>query len=98
MWELGTKLDHTHALTLAIGLITMVFLLTLQYYAPRAPGALIVVVGTTAASALVQLDQHGVAVVGAIPAGLPVPSLPRVGLSDLWSIAGTSGSLSLILF
>ena len=45
--------------------------------APRLPASLIVVVGAIVASEALDLAAHGVAVVGAIPSGLPEPRRPR---------------------
>ena len=46
---------------------------------PRAPMALIGMVGATVAVAALDLQDRGVAVVGAIPSGLPRPVAPRLG-------------------
>jgi sulfate permease, SulP family len=45
------------------------------------PGALIAVVGTIAASWALDLQSHGVQVLGAIPGGLPSPGIPEVNWS-----------------
>jgi sulfate permease, SulP family len=64
--------------TVAMAAAVLVFLLVLQARWPHAPGALLAILGATAATAAFGLASHGVAVVGPIPAALPVPGLPDV--------------------
>lgn len=98
MRELVTHLDETNWLTLAIGVTLIVFLLLARRFLPRVPGALIAVVVTTTVSAAFGLQQHRVAVVGTVPAGLPSPMLPAVGLRDLYNLIPLACSLALVVF
>ncbi len=92
------NIDQTNWLTLGIGLFLIAFLLLLRRFAPKIPGGIIVVVGMTLFSALTHLDQHGVAVVGQIPAGLPHPTIPHVTLSDVLNLLLPAAALTLIVF
>jgi SulP family sulfate permease len=65
---------HPPTLLLAIGVL--VFLLVVQRRWPDAPGPLLAVLLAVALVAAGKLDRHGVAVIGAIPAGLPQVALP----------------------
>ncbi len=65
---------HPPTLLLAIGVL--VFLLLVQRRHPQAPGPLLAVLLAVALVAAGKLDRHGVAVIGAIPAGLPHFALP----------------------
>ena len=47
---------------------------------PSVPGALVLVVGGLLASALLDLEERGVALVGAVPSGLPSAEVPDLGL------------------
>ena len=67
-------------------------------YVPRVPGALVVLVGGIAASRILQLHQHGVDIVGAIPAGLPHPGLPMLTWTDWLQAAPAAVGLVLVLF
>jgi len=96
--ELFTRLGQVHVLTLVIGLVLLVFLLVLRRFAPKIPGALIVVVIMTIISALLHLDTYGVAVVGPIPSGLPKLGLPDLRFSDVWNLLPSSLILTLIVF
>ena len=66
-----------------IAAAVLVFLFTAQSRWPRLPGPLAAVLLSTAVCAIFSLGQHGVALVGHIPAGLPTPGLPKVDLSDV---------------
>src|SRR3954449_5189307 len=77
--ELGSwlgSLDGTDAATLAVGVAALAVVLGVRFAAPNVPGALVLVVGGLLASALLDLGDHGVALVGDVPSGLPTPALP----------------------
>ena len=76
-------LGDVHGPTLALGVAVLAFLLAASRRFPRAPVPLIGMLLATAAVALFSLEQHGVDVVGTIPAGLPVPQAPDVSMSEL---------------
>jgi MFS superfamily sulfate permease-like transporter len=52
------------------------------YWFPHAPVALVGMLLATAAVAALDLQARGVEVVGNVPAGLPIPALPSVGVSE----------------
>ncbi len=78
--ELLRRHGAVHGPSLALAAAALVLMLLLQRWRPHLPGPLLVVLLTTAVSSLLHLDRQGVATVGTIAAGLPVPSLPT-GLS-----------------
>jgi sulfate permease, SulP family len=61
-------------------------LFTVQKLAPSFPAPLLGVLLATGAVAVGNLEQAGVAVVGAIPAGLPQLGLPHVSIEDVKSL------------
>jgi sulfate permease, SulP family len=73
----------TDWLTLAIAASTLTVILLLQWLRPSLPGPLIAVVLATVASVVFNLESYGVAVVGEVPSGLPVPHLPDVTFDDV---------------
>ena len=81
--EFFRGLDATHATTLVVGVSVLVVLLVLPRLAPRIPAILVGVVGATIASAALDLAAHGVATVGALPQGMPLPSVPWTQTSDV---------------
>jgi high affinity sulfate transporter 1 len=98
MWEFLSKLRETHAPTVAIGLGFLGLLLLLRRLAPKVPGPLVAVALGITATPLLGLHEKGVALLGAIPAGLPVPALPGVGMGDLEPLALGAVGLALISF
>jgi SulP family sulfate permease len=58
----------------------LAFLLGVRRWLPQAPGPLLAVLLATAAVAVFGLDGHDIRVVGAIPAGIPLPVLPDLSL------------------
>ena len=80
--DLVRGLDELSVTTLVTGLIALAFLFGVRALAPKAPGPLFLVVGAIVVSIAFSLADHGVATIGAIPSGLPAPSVPRVGIVD----------------
>ena len=72
------NIGQTQPGILAVAATVLAFLLLLRWRWPAAPGPLIAVLLATAAVAAFGLSRHGVAVVGPIPAGFPVPRLPAL--------------------
>ena len=68
--------------TALVGLSSLALVLVLQRVSPRAPGALISVVLGVLATRALDLEDHGVALVGALPTSLPELGLPDLPLSD----------------
>jgi sulfate permease, SulP family len=81
--ELGSWLgglggvDWTTVLVAAAALAAV---LSLRRLAPAVPGALVLVAGGLIASHLFALGEHGVALVGDVPRGLPAPELPDLAV------------------
>ena len=77
---------EAHVPTLVLGLVTLVAMLLAAIKFPRAPIALFGMLGATFAAWALDLEDRGVLLVGAIPAGVPTPGLPNVGLDDVASL------------
>jgi SulP family sulfate permease len=97
-WQFLHHLDDINPATLAVGLTSLAVLLGLRRWAPTVPGALVVVAGATVAVAAFGLDDHGVALVGPIPSGLPVPGLPDVALADVVALLPAAAAIALVGF
>ena len=72
------ELGDVHGATLAVGAASIALLLIGRRIAPLLPATLIVLVLSIAVSALLDLSEHGVAVVGHIPDALPDPAIPHI--------------------
>lgn len=71
--------------TLAVGFATIVLLIGIERWFPRAPAPLIAVAGGIAGASLLHLSARGVLLVGRIPTGLPPVTLPDFSLAlQLW--------------
>ncbi len=66
----------------AIGLVSLALILVLGRWLPRIPGVLVAVVVAIAASAALDLGDHGVSLVGTLPSGFPPLTVPSP-VSDL---------------
>ena len=90
-------LDETNATAFALGAGSLVLMLALRRWAPRVPGVFIAVVGATAIVAALGLDDR-VAVVGSVPAGLPVIGLPDVSFADLKTLLPAAVGIAFVAF
>jgi sulfate permease, SulP family len=98
--EFGTwvsGLGEVHWTTVLVGVSGLAVILALRFRAPAVPGALVLVAGGLLASAIFNLDSHGVALVGDVPRGLPTPELPDLTLvKDHYATVGIA-ALALLL-
>jgi len=79
-------LGDTNPASLILGVIALVLLLLGKTMFKGRPVALFVVIGGIVAARVMHLDQHGVALLGAVPQGLPTPSVPAVTWADVHEI------------
>jgi MFS superfamily sulfate permease-like transporter len=84
------------AAALAVGVLGLVLILTLQRWLPKVPAVLVAVVLSIAAAVAFELSDHGVSLVGALPQGFPPFTLPRVELSDLALLVGGALAIALV--
>jgi len=96
--ELASRLGETHFLSLAVGLLTLATLIAVGRYAPRAPSALVALLGAGLAVFLFNLDAHQVKLVGEVPSGLPGFSLPGLGYEGVQSIFMSAVGLVVVSF
>ena len=93
--QMFRSLDQIDPATLAMGAVSLALILLLRRW-PAVPGALIAVALATATTALFSLADHGIAVVGDIPAGLPALGLPDVGTSDWIALVPAALGIALV--
>ncbi len=90
--HLVSQLGDTNLYALAVGGSALALILLFRFFAPRVPGALIALVLGIVVSNVFDLSAHGVSVVGEFTAGVPLPGLPGVQLSDLpYLLIGAAG-------
>ena len=111
---LAQTIGQTNAATLAVGAAVLAFLYFVRLrlkamlvgagLAPRPAdfvtkaGPVAAVAGTILATSLFGLGERGVALVGAIPSGLPVPAVPPLDLELIRTLAVPALLISLIGF
>jgi len=83
MAHLAGDLPATHPWSLAVGGGALALILLGERFLPNRPVVLGVVALSIVVTALFDLEGRGVRVVGALPGGLPVPSLPGIRARDV---------------
>lgn len=79
-------LGQTNPTSLVLGLTALAVLLLGKTVLKDRPVALFVVIGGIVAAGVFRLNERGVALLGEIPQGLPMPSLPLVTRADINTI------------
>jgi high affinity sulfate transporter 1 len=92
----GVGAGEVNTTALLLGLAALVTILAPLRLAPRFPGILVAVAGTTAAVVLFDLADAGLSVVGRLPSGLPALSFPSIGAGDLPTLLGAALAVALI--
>jgi high affinity sulfate transporter 1 len=94
--EFVRDFDQTDPTTLALAIGVVLFLFAMQHFFPKLPGPLIAVLASVVVVAVFDLESDGVSVVGEIPAGLPRPRLPDIGLDALKDLAAPAVAIALV--
>ena len=95
---LARQLGDINVTTLVIGLASLAVIFALRAYAPKVPAMLVAVALGIAAVAVFNLQDHGVAIVGAMPDGLPSLTFPSLRLGDVTDLLPDAFALALICF
>lgn len=91
-----TNLDSTDTTTLVLGAVVLVVLLVLPRFTTKIPAVLIAVVGATVVSAWFDLAAEGVKVTGALPQGVPTPSIPWTSAADVGPLLLAAVGITLV--
>ena len=98
LYEAGASFSTIHIPTLAIGMGGILVIVGLRKWSRRIPGGLIAVVLGTAVTAMLALDNSGVAIVGDVPAGLPAASISFLNLGAVADLLPIALAISLVGF
>ena len=94
----GVTTGRTNMVALAVGVGTLALILVLKRW-PAIPGMLIAVTAATVIVAVFDLGARaGIAVLGALPQGLPAPRLPLVDAASLGPIITGGVAVALVSF
>jgi high affinity sulfate transporter 1 len=98
LWVLVTQLGQTNLVVLVFGLAALALLLSGDKFFPGRPVALFVVAIAIAAMSMTDLEDRGVATVGAIPAGLPDFAWPSLRLRDVDGVLPLAAACFLLAY
>jgi MFS superfamily sulfate permease-like transporter len=90
-------LPHTHLSSLFIAIAVLAIIVGSEHFAPRFPGALVAVIGLTAAAARFRWAEKGVNVLGNVPSGLPHVGFPHITYSDVKMVLPISFSCFIVI-
>ncbi len=98
--HVAAQLDHVSLPTIAVTALVLVIVIGGERLAERSgrhiPGALLALVACLVLSAVLDLQHHGVSVVGALSAGLPPVALPTASLTTVLDLAPLAGAVALL--
>lgn len=95
----GLRDGRANGTTCLVGFSCLAAILLVKRLWPKVPGALVAVVGATLATGLLHLaTTAGVAVVGALPRGLPVFQVPPVSFDDVRALVPNALAIALVAF
>ncbi len=93
----GVLNGESNRVAVLVGLASLVVIVVPKLFAPKIPGVLIAVVGSIIVTAWLGLNQK-IAVVGALPTGLPAPALGGLEFGDITSLIAPAAGIALIAF
>jgi high affinity sulfate transporter 1 len=96
LWYVLTRVDQAHAVTAVVGLGAVAALLLLKRHMTRLPASLAVLVIAMVGSAVFNLAEHGVAIVGAVTGGLPTLAVPVVTGAQVGALFPAATAMALI--
>lgn len=96
--NLMAQLPATHWPTLLLGVLLIALLASIARWRPQLPGALVCSAVALLVSYLGDLGQHGIALVGAVPPGLPRFELPPMLWSDIALLAPAAVAIAFLAF
>ena len=83
LYEAVRRIHQTNLLTLLIGVSSIAILVWFKQKHSRFPAPLVIVFFGSLEVFAFHLEQYGVKIVGEVPRGIPMPSLPTFSLSSL---------------
>jgi high affinity sulfate transporter 1 len=94
----AARLGEVHGPTLLVGSVTLALIWASGRIAPRLPGPLVGVGLGLLIAAIFDLRTSAVALIGTIPAGIPLPMFPLASLEDVESLSFEALGILLVSF
>ena len=95
--EMLSNLDEIHVATFIVTSASLMLIWILRRHLPVVPAAAVVLAAGIAVSWLFDLSNYGVATLGVIPSGFPLPSVPDIPLSDWLELAGPAAGVAIVI-
>lgn len=92
----GVASGETLGPAVAIGLFSLVLILIIGKWLPKIPGVLIAVIVAIFASALFNLGDKGVSLVGTLPKGFPPLTLPQLPMQNIPLLLASAFGIALV--
>jgi high affinity sulfate transporter 1 len=83
--------------TTLLSIAVLAVIIGCKRIAPRAPGALIAVIGSIVASGVFNFAGHGISVTGEVPGGLPSLFLPQLHMGEINQVLATAASCFIVI-
>jgi len=96
--NLFKQLPTLHWTTAFVGVSLLILLLSLKKFLPKIPGPVVAAAAGIAVVYFLHLNNSGVRIIGAIPAGLPTPRIPALALSDVGPLSLGAVTITLVSF
>lgn len=91
------RLGEFSHVTALLSFAVLAVILGCKRFVPRAPGALIAVVGAIACSAAFDFERHGIEIIGKVPSGVPSFSVPPLPLAHVNEVLLTAASCFIVI-
>ncbi|MBK7052439.1 MAG: SulP family inorganic anion transporter [Rhodoferax sp.] len=98
LFTLAQQLPATHLPTFMFGVLLIALLMLVGRWLPQVPGALMCCAMALLASYLFDLGNYGIALVGAVPSGIPRFDMPMVHWSDIAMLAPAAVAIAFLAF
>jgi SulP family sulfate permease len=92
------KLPQTQVPTFVLGVLLVGLLVGLARWLPRIPGALAVCAVAIVATFALDLGSYGIALVGTVPSGIPLLTIPSFRWADIAALAPAAVAIAFLAF
>jgi SulP family sulfate permease len=97
LWaDLLQNISSTNLIVVIIGLVTLAVALLLRAVAPKLPGMLIAMIAGSLLSLALHGKEHGVRLVGSLPAHLPPLSVPDLSTANIRDLAPAALAVAML--
>jgi MFS superfamily sulfate permease-like transporter len=96
--DVASRLDAAHAWSCVLAIATIVLVVLARSRRPALPWMLVAVVLAALVSHVLELDERGVAIIGGLPSGLPVPSIPRIAARAVIDVLPIALAIAAVTF